>query len=184
MKWVTRDFVHLDRVASPWLIARFVDRDAEFCFVPWGQEDQRPDDAIPLGLPGVELSAHDQSGTTFQKIIRKYQLDDPALDRLARVIDAGVRYVTAGYRPSPDDLEGQIAVGLITLADGMLLRIHDDNEILRTSFSMYDAVYTNFRAHHLLKIEGKVLPRGQGKGPTLSVLLLRNLLKEDRSPFD
>ena len=63
MKWVTRDFVHLDRVASPWLIKRFVDRDAEFVFVPWLEEDARPPDAVPLALPGGELSAHDAAGT-------------------------------------------------------------------------------------------------------------------------
>lgn len=55
MKWVTRDYVHLDRVASPWLITRFVDPQAEFVFVPWGAEDQRAADAIPLALPGAEL---------------------------------------------------------------------------------------------------------------------------------
>ena len=71
MKWVTRDFVHLYRVASPWLIQRFVDPEAQFVFVPLGQEDTRPSDAIPFGLPGVELSSHDEHGTTFEKIIRR-----------------------------------------------------------------------------------------------------------------
>src|ERR1700691_2338669 len=64
MKWVTRDFVHLDRVASPWLIKRFIDRDAVFVFVPWGAEERRPADAIPFALPGAEIGPHDQEGTT------------------------------------------------------------------------------------------------------------------------
>jgi hypothetical protein len=79
MKWVTRDFVHLDRVASPWLIKRFIDRDAVFVFVPWGKEDRRPADAIPFALPGAEIGPHDHEGTTFAKLLKKYRLDDPAL---------------------------------------------------------------------------------------------------------
>ncbi|MDB5686587.1 MAG: chromate resistance protein, partial [Rhizorhabdus sp.] len=59
MKWVSRDFVHFDRVVTPWLILRFVDPEAEFILVPWGKEDERPADAIPYAIPGVELGSHD-----------------------------------------------------------------------------------------------------------------------------
>jgi hypothetical protein len=79
MKWVTRDFVHLDRVASPWLIKRFIDRDAVFVFVPWAGEDAAPAVAVPFALPGAEIGPHDAEGSTFAKLLAKYQLDDPAL---------------------------------------------------------------------------------------------------------
>jgi hypothetical protein len=86
MKWVTRDFVHLDRVACPWLIRRFIDTDAEFVFVPWGEESRRPADAIAFAIPGAELGPHDAQGTTFEKLLAKYKLDDPSLAEIQRVI--------------------------------------------------------------------------------------------------
>jgi hypothetical protein len=70
MKWVTRDYVHLDRMACIWLIKRFVDRQATFSFVPWGQENSRASEDIAFSIPQTELSPHDEGGTTFQKILR------------------------------------------------------------------------------------------------------------------
>jgi formylglycine-generating enzyme required for sulfatase activity len=116
MKWVTRDFVHLDRVASPWLIQRFVDTQAQFIFVPWGQEDARPSDAIPLGMPGVELGSHDEQGTTFAKILRKYALDDPSLHHIATIVQAGVDHVLHHAKAGPDDRWAQIAIGLLAVS--------------------------------------------------------------------
>ena len=178
MKWVTRDYVHLDRVASPWLIKRFVDKDARFVFVPWGEEDKRPADAIPLALPGAELGPHDAQGTTFEKIVAKYKITDPSIGEIAQVIHLGVAYVLEGYRPTPDDRFGQIAVGLLAYAEGVLLLNDDDNAILDASFPAYDALYANFRAHHLMKQKGAKLPAAQGRGPTLTTQFLRGLLRE------
>jgi hypothetical protein len=177
VKWVTRDYVHLDRVASPWLIRRFVDRDAEFVFVPWGEEDKRPTDAIPFALPGAELGPHDASGTTFQKILTKYGLDDPALERIARIIAAGVDYVLHCYRPPQDDTEGQMAVGLLAISEGMMLINDQDNHIIESSLGVYDALYANFRGHDLIAAKGQNLPDHQGKGPTLPTQVLRAILK-------
>jgi len=181
MKWVTRDYVHLDRVASPWLIKRFVDPEATFVFVPWGREDERPADAIPLALPGAELGPHDASGTTFQKILAKHKLTDPALQRLGVVIAKGVDYVLHGFRPAADDTDGQISVGLLGIAEGMLLLNTDDARILETSYVIYDALYANFRAHHLAALQGRVIPEHQGRGPTLPTDVLRQLLREAQS---
>ena len=178
MKWVTRDYVHLDRVASPWLIKRFVDTDAIFLFVPWGAEHNRPEAAIPLALPGAELGPHDAAGTTFQKILAKYKLTDPALQRLGNVIAKGVDYVLHGFRPAADDSDGQIAVGLLAMAEGMLLLNTDDTRILETSFGIYDALYANFRAHHLAVAQGRVIPEHQGRGPTLPTDFLRQILRD------
>jgi hypothetical protein len=180
MKWVTRDFVHLDRVASPWLVKRFVDRDAVFVFVPWGQEDRRPADAIPLALPGFELGPHDHDGTTFDKILAKYRLDDPALRAMARVIAAGVEYVLHGYRPPADDTNGQIAVGLLAISEGTMLINEDDSAILERGMPVYDALYAHFTAHRLAAAQGITMPDHGGRGPTNETLLLRGLLKSAR----
>ncbi len=141
MKWVTRDFVHLDRVASPWLIKRFVDPEAAFVFVPWLKEEQRPADAVPLGLPGAELGPHDADGTTFEKIVRKYRLDDPAIARIGNIVRAGVDFVLHGFRPAPEDVDGQTAVGLvIARGEGLYLVHQTDDAILAASFGVYDAL--------------------------------------------
>jgi hypothetical protein len=178
MKWVTRDFVHLDRVASPWLIQRFVDPQAHFVFVPWGQEDTRPSDAIAFGLPGVELGAHDEQGTTFEKIIRKYALDDPSLHDIARVIHSGVAQVLHHAKVESDDRWGQIAAGLLAISEGMMLVHTTDEAILQASFPIYDALYANLRAHALVSQNNLVMPGYQGLGPTLPTRFLRQVLQE------
>ena len=99
MKWVTRDHVHMDRVASPWLIRRFIDPSAEFIFVPFARTRTSPidfvlpPDAIAFGIPGSELGPHDEHGSTFRKLLRKYSLDDAALEFMARIIESGVHHV-------------------------------------------------------------------------------------------
>jgi len=178
MKWVTRSFVHLDRVASPWLIKRFVDHDATFVFVPWGEEDRRPADAIPFALTGVEIGPHDHEGSTFQKLLTKYRLDDPGLRSIAKVIAAGIEYVLHGYRPSAEDTHGQMAVGLLAISEGTMLVNEDDATIIERGLPVYDALYAYFTAHRLAELKGAPLPEHGGKGPTNETLYLRALLKE------
>src|SRR5687768_15568238 len=93
VKWVTRDHVHMDRVASPWLIKRFIDTSAEFGFLPFGNEFPLPEGAIPFAIPGVELGPHDAAGSTFRKLMNHYNLDDPALVMMAEVVESGVTHV-------------------------------------------------------------------------------------------
>jgi len=176
MKWVTRDFVHLDRVASPWLIQRFVDTQAEFIFVPWGQEDTRPIEAIPFGLPGVELGSHDEHGTTFAKILRKYALTDPSLHHIASIIHSGVDQVVHHAKAGPDDRWAQIAVGLLAVSEGVMLIHNTDDAILKASFPIYDALYANLHAHALVKEKNLQIPGNQGMGPTLPTRFLRQVL--------
>jgi hypothetical protein len=177
MKWVTRDFVHLDRVASPWLIKRFIDREAVFVFVPWGGEDRRPVDAIAFALPGAEIGPHDHEGTTFAKLLKKYHLDDPALYSIAHVIAAGVDYVLHDRRPAPDDASGQMAVGLIAVSEGTMLLNEDDATIIERSLPIYDALHAYFTAHRLAEAKGAPLPEPAGRGPTNPTLYLRGLLR-------
>lgn len=180
MKWVTRDYVHLDRVACPWLIKRFIDPDAEFVFVPWGKEDERPADAIPFAIPGVELGPHDAQGTTFQKLLTKYKLADPVLDRMAKVIVAGVDCALHDYRPARDDKDGQTAAGLLAISDGLMLIKESDDEVIEASMVVYDALYANFKACALLEASGEKLPPRGERGPAPKTEFLRALLKRAR----
>jgi hypothetical protein len=178
MKWVTKNYVHLDRVACPWLIRRFIDPEAEFTFVGWDVPLQAlPAGAIPFAIAGAELGPHDASGPTFQKILDKYQLDDPALRRIALVIKAGVDYVLHDYHPPAEDTHGQIAVGLLAVSEGLMLTNLADPKILDASFPVYDALYANFKAHALVEAKGLSMPPTTGRGPGEKTEFLRMLLK-------
>ena len=89
MKWITRSHVHVDRVACPWLITRFIDNEAEFLFVPKNQIDKVAAEtgAIPFDAPGVELGHHG-GRCSFESIILKYDLKEPGLLRLAQIVHA------------------------------------------------------------------------------------------------
>ncbi|MES2414786.1 MAG: chromate resistance protein ChrB domain-containing protein [Pseudomonadota bacterium] len=183
MQWVTRQYLHLDRVATPWLITRFVDADASFAYVPWKEEHLAPAGATPFSMPGAELGPHDHSGTTFDKVMRKYKLDDPALVQLASVVRSGVAYVLEGYRPPPEDEIGQMAVGLLAFAEGVFLTNQSDDAILAASFPVYDALYANFRALALLKANGMAMPdHSDGRGPSKKFEGLRKLYNEGGKP--
>jgi hypothetical protein len=134
MKWLTRSHVHVDRVACPWLIARFIDNEAEFLFVPKTQIDKVAAEtgAIPFDAPGVELGHHGKN-CSFESIVAKYGLSDPALQRLAKIIHAAD--VAADIDADP------IARGLEAIASGYSLRYPDDEENLAHQFEVYDALY-------------------------------------------
>jgi hypothetical protein len=134
MKWVTRSHVHVDRVACPWLITRFIDSDAEFLFVPKSEIGRvvEATGAIPFDAPGVELGHHD-GRCSFESIVLKYELKDPGLLRLAQIVHSAD--VAADIDADP------IARGLEALASGYSLRFPDDQENLAHQFEVYDALY-------------------------------------------
>jgi len=134
MKWITRSHVHVDRVACPWLIRRFVDSEAEFLFVPKAEIEtvaQRTG-AIPFDAPGVELGHH-EGRCSFESIILKYGLTAPALARMAKIVHAAD--VAADIDSDP------IARGLEAIASGFSLRFPDDRENIAVQFEVYDALY-------------------------------------------
>ncbi|MGE5551318.1 MAG: chromate resistance protein ChrB domain-containing protein [Bacteroidota bacterium] len=133
MKWVTRSHVHVDRVACPWLISRFVDSEAEFSFVPKSRVDEvaRETGAVPFDAPGTELGHHDGK-CSFETIIARYGLTDKALLRMARVIHAAD---TGDLGADP------VAAGLEAIAVGYSLRYPEDHENLARQFEVYDALY-------------------------------------------
>jgi hypothetical protein len=134
MKWITRSHVHVDRVACPWLITRFIDNQAEFIFAPASQVDQIAAEigAIPFDAPGVELG-HWEGRCSFESIILKYGLKDPALLRLAEAVHAAD--VSADIDKDP------LGRGLEAIATGFSLRYPDDEENLSIQFEVYDALY-------------------------------------------
>ena len=133
MKWVTRSHVHVDRVACPWLIQRFVDSEAEFIFVPASriQEVVEHEGAIPFDAPGVELG-HRDGKCSFEAIIEKYGLKDKALLKLAHIVHCADTDALA---------ENPLAAGLEAIAVGYSLRFPDDHENLAHQFEVYDALY-------------------------------------------
>ena len=133
MKWITRSHVHVDRVASPWLITRFVDSEAEFIFVPKNQvmEVAERERAIAFDTEGAVLN-HKGDLCTFDVIIDKYGLTDRALQRMAKIVNAAD---TDRFDRDP------LAAGLEAIAVGYSIRFPDDLENLEYQFEVYDALY-------------------------------------------
>jgi hypothetical protein len=134
VKWITRSHVHVDRVACPWLIARFIDNAAEFLFVPKSQIAQVAAEtgAIPFDAPGVELGHH-EGRCSFESIILKYDLKEPGLLRLAQIVHAA--------DVAEDIDKDPIARGLEAIASGYSLRYPEDEENLTHQLEVYDALY-------------------------------------------
>jgi hypothetical protein len=137
MKWATRSHCHIDRVACAWLIRRFVDPDAEFVFV----EDpvDVPADATPFDMRGVELGHHD-GDCSFETVLRRYELADPVLWELARIV----------HEADLDDerYDAPEAPGMDVLVRGLSMN-HDDDELLAITAPLFDGLY-EFRRRALL----------------------------------
>ena len=135
MKWVTRKNATVDRVACPWLISKFVDADAEFLFVPADKvmAVAQAEGALPYDVPGVELG-HVDGRCSFESIIVKYEIKDPALGLMADIVH--------GADVSGDRHLVPEAAGLFAMATGFaLLHGEDDREKIRLETPMYDALY-------------------------------------------
>jgi hypothetical protein len=133
MKWITREKARVDRIACPWLISRFIDREPTFLFVPAGEvmAVAAREQAIPYDVPGVELGHHGDR-CSFDAFLEKYKLDDPALQRLALIV--------RGADTAQRDLTLESA-GLYALATGFQAISTDDVENMARQFPAYDALY-------------------------------------------
>ena len=133
MKWVTRARPKVDRVACPWLIRKFVDPAAEFIYVPADQVMAvvESEGAIPYDVPNVELGHHGPE-CSFDAIIKKYNLSDPALQRMASIV--------RGADTADKDLTPE-SCGLEAIAAGFQLAYRDDQEQLAAELPVYDALY-------------------------------------------
>jgi hypothetical protein len=140
MKWITREHAKVDRIACPWLIKNFVDKDAEFLFVPADKVMQvsKERNAIPYDVPDVELGHHGEE-CSFDAIITKYGLDkkDPALAELARFVRGAD---TANRTLTPQ------SEGLVAIAMGFAMNSKDDFDNMSKQFHVYDALHTFCRS--------------------------------------
>ena len=133
MKWITRERPKIDRIACPWLVLRFIDKEAEFLFVPGNEvfAAAAESGAIPYDIPGAELS-HVGELCSFDAFLQRYQLDDPALQALAVIV--------RGADTSRLDLAPQSA-GLYAISLGLSRNFNDDHEMLCHGLVVYDALY-------------------------------------------
>jgi hypothetical protein len=134
MKWITRQRPKIDRVACPWLIARFIDKEPEFLFVAPDRvlSEANATDAIPYDIPGVELT-HDGPLCSFDAFLAKYKLGDQILQDLAVLV--------RGADTARLDLAPQCA-GLLAVSLGLSHNFPDDHQMLKHGFVVYDALYS------------------------------------------
>ena len=137
MKWVTRARARVDRIACPWLIQRWIDPGAEFLFVPADRvmAVAREEGAIPFDVPEVEFG-HVGDECTFDALLKKYRLSDPALLALARI----VRGADTGHPELTPE-----SPGLLALAEGFRAISRDDFDNMALQFPAYDALYAYCR---------------------------------------
>ncbi len=136
MRWITREHVKVDRVACPWLVLRFIDAAAEFVFLPADTDWSQVRDGEVFDVPGCELGHHGE-GVSFDAILARYQLTDPALRLLADIVRA------ADSRPREPHPAGE---GLRWIAHGFSRLGLSDQQILEREFVLYDALYAECRA--------------------------------------
>ncbi len=138
MKWVTREKARVDRIACPWLITRFIDREPTFLFVPADEVLMvaKREDAIPYDVPGVELG-HQGDRCSFDTFLDKYRLKDPALLALALIVRGAD---TDARRLTPE------SAGLYAVASGFRNIARDDFDNMAKQFPVYDALYDYCRS--------------------------------------
>ena len=134
MKWITRERPKIDRIACPWLIRNFVDKDAQFIYTPKETvfEKAKELDAIPYDIPGAEYTHYGEE-CTFDYIIKKHGITDPAVQQLAIII--------RGADTDRFDLAKQSA-GLWAISAGLSHNYNDDHEMLAIGMKLYDALYS------------------------------------------
>ena len=138
MKWVTREKARVDRIACPWLISRFIDKEATFLFVPASQVMQvaERERATPYDVPGVELGHHGDH-CSFDAFLDKYKLNDPALQALALIVRGAD---TDARRRTPE------SAGLYAIATGFQAIAKNDHDNMAKQFPAYDALYAYCQA--------------------------------------
>ena len=136
MKWVTREHAKVDRIACPWLIKKFVDKDAEFLFVSSDKVMQiaKEQNATPFDVPNIELGHHGEE-CSFDAIVKKYDLDkkDQALVEVAKIV-RGADTPNRSLTPQSE--------GLLAIAYGFSMNAKDDHENMNKQFYVYDALYS------------------------------------------
>lgn len=131
MKWVTWENIGIDRMGCAWLIKKHIDPSAEFIFIPRGRTPL-PEDAEPFDIPGVRLSHHG-GHCSFHTLLREYRLDDPVLERIARIIDEADTVQEVSLEPA--------SPGIDLICQGIRQSSSDDYVALERSAVLYEALY-------------------------------------------
>jgi len=147
MRWVTWEQVGVDRMACAWLIRRFVDHEAEFVFIPAGQKPL-PEGAEPFDIPGVRLSHH-RGHSSFHTMLHRYELKDPVLRRIARIVDEADVVQEVAVEPA--------APGLDLICRGIRATSPDDLTALQRGAMIYEALYAQLSSD--LQLGGQETPR-------------------------
>ena len=134
MKWITRERPKIDRIACPWLIKNFVDKEAEFIYVPKDEVFAKAEEmnAIPYDIPGAEYT-HEGEYCTFDYIVKKHYLTDPAIHQMAAIVRGAD---TDSFHLAPQ------AAGLWAISAGLSYNYKDDQEQLSIGLKIYDALYS------------------------------------------
>jgi len=134
MKWITRERPKIDRIACPWLIKNFVDKEAEFIYVPKDEVFNKAKElqAIPYDIPGAEYT-HEGDFCTFDYIVKKHRLLDPSILQIARIVRAAD---TNSFHLAPQ------AAGLWAISAGLSVNHKDDHAMLAIGMKIYDALYS------------------------------------------
>ena len=134
LKWVTREFVHVDRTACPWLIKKFIDPHAEFIFVPTDKigDIVKDEGATPFDAPGVKLG-HKDGKCSFETIVEEYKLKDPALHELAKIVHSA---------DTQDTSLAPEGIGLSAVMTGARFNVKDDFEAVERAAYVYDALFS------------------------------------------
>lgn len=133
MRWITREFAKVDRIACPWLIVRFVDPGAEFVFLPAETDWTAITNGVVFDVPGCELGHHGAE-CSFDAILKAHRLADPALLELAKIVRAAD---TSDQSWAPE------GAGLEAIADGFRRISRDDHDNMARQFAVYDALYAH-----------------------------------------
>lgn len=165
MKWITRERPKIDRIACPWLIKRFVDKEAEFIYVPFEQVLPRADteSAIPFDITGAEYTHYDDQ-CTFDYIIKKHKIEDPGVLAMAPIV--------RGADTDRHDLAPQVS-GLWAISAGMAYNEPDDQKLLEKGMVLYDALHS--WAKHLQHIK-----HAQQPFENQLIEILKNFLEQEK----
>lgn len=139
MKWITREKAKVDRIACPWLIRKFIDKEAEFLFIPENQvlSVAKEHSAISFDAPNAQFTHTSDGKCTFEALIEHYKITDEAVLKLAKVVHGA---------DIPKDIDATPeSAGLRTIADGFRLISQDDHDNMAKQFAVYDALYAYFK---------------------------------------
>jgi hypothetical protein len=162
MKWITRTHVHVDRVACPWLISRFIDSRAEFVFIPWPGDLHDKDVGTPFDFPDLDIPfTHHDGKCTFEVLIGHYNLQDPVLSEMANIIHGAD--IKADFNRIPESSGIELALS------GLAYVSRNDHQAIQRGFILCDSIYAGLLLR-TLKQEMKKELEGMSREETFHLL--------------